>query len=418
LNRPPSADVEALIDLITTWPVGMPVRAMEQVLAAQEETVPLLTEALERWQEDEDRDVLWLVVLLGQSRSASAVEPLVRQMCRTDLNVLAQAACEGLALIGPPAVPALCQVARAGDSLQRAYAYAALGRIADDRAYAALMEALSCDHELGDVLALALADQGRPEAIPHLYETYRVCAPWQRLEFESALRDLHGRRHHASPGEEDWRLRYRRHPALGGAIQPAWIGVSLIVRNDDSLLQHRHIPPLRLLEEIVAEGPDADREISQTCEWCQAPIEAPTGIPVCPETALESAVLQMGFLEEARKAGIEDLFDLLDAVDDHEWEIRSRKPGRPGSRRRWQDEIDHVLFARQTCRWLIEQGIEAVEPAQALLLANARWLADRFGDPKGLLQPAGSPAIGLKVSRNAPCPCGSGKKYKRCCGNV
>jgi hypothetical protein len=25
-------------------------------------------------------------------------------------------------------------------------------------------------------------------------------------------------------------------------------------------------------------------------------------------------------------------------------------------------------------------------------------------------------AVGGKVSRNAPCPCGSGKKYKRCCG--
>lgn len=24
----------------------------------------------------------------------------------------------------------------------------------------------------------------------------------------------------------------------------------------------------------------------------------------------------------------------------------------------------------------------------------------------------------LKVGRNAPCPCGSGKKYKKCCGNV
>ena len=23
----------------------------------------------------------------------------------------------------------------------------------------------------------------------------------------------------------------------------------------------------------------------------------------------------------------------------------------------------------------------------------------------------------VKVGRNAPCPCGSGKKYKRCCGN-
>ncbi|NMD43026.1 MAG: hypothetical protein GYA86_06930 [Firmicutes bacterium] len=25
-------------------------------------------------------------------------------------------------------------------------------------------------------------------------------------------------------------------------------------------------------------------------------------------------------------------------------------------------------------------------------------------------------AVGKKVGRNDPCPCGSGKKYKRCCG--
>jgi uncharacterized protein YecA (UPF0149 family) len=26
------------------------------------------------------------------------------------------------------------------------------------------------------------------------------------------------------------------------------------------------------------------------------------------------------------------------------------------------------------------------------------------------------PARSEKVGRNAPCPCGSGKKYKKCCG--
>jgi SEC-C motif-containing protein len=26
------------------------------------------------------------------------------------------------------------------------------------------------------------------------------------------------------------------------------------------------------------------------------------------------------------------------------------------------------------------------------------------------------PAVSDKVGRNAPCPCGSGKKYKKCCG--
>jgi uncharacterized protein YecA (UPF0149 family) len=27
------------------------------------------------------------------------------------------------------------------------------------------------------------------------------------------------------------------------------------------------------------------------------------------------------------------------------------------------------------------------------------------------------PARSTKVGRNEPCPCGSGKKYKRCCGS-
>ena len=29
---------------------------------------------------------------------------------------------------------------------------------------------------------------------------------------------------------------------------------------------------------------------------------------------------------------------------------------------------------------------------------------------------ASEPTRTAKVGRNAPCPCGSGKKYKRCCG--
>lgn len=37
--------------------------------------------------------------------------------------------------------------------------------------------------------------------------------------------------------------------------------------------------------------------------------------------------------------------------------------------------------------------------------------------PPGLLHNAPAPDQ-LKVGRNAPCPCNSGKKYKRCCGSV
>ncbi len=34
----------------------------------------------------------------------------------------------------------------------------------------------------------------------------------------------------------------------------------------------------------------------------------------------------------------------------------------------------------------------------------------------GKMRPKGKPRRVEKVGRNAPCPCGSGKKYKKCCG--
>ncbi|WP_280549637.1 PBPRA1643 family SWIM/SEC-C metal-binding motif protein [Halomonas sp. 11-S5] len=38
-----------------------------------------------------------------------------------------------------------------------------------------------------------------------------------------------------------------------------------------------------------------------------------------------------------------------------------------------------------------------------------------MSDFEKMLNPS-SPSVSEKVGRNAPCPCGSGKKYKKCCG--
>lgn len=43
--------------------------------------------------------------------------------------------------------------------------------------------------------------------------------------------------------------------------------------------------------------------------------------------------------------------------------------------------------------------------------ADGRWL---YVD--GVISPKGPPRQVVKVGRNDPCPCGSGKKYKKCCG--
>jgi len=39
-----------------------------------------------------------------------------------------------------------------------------------------------------------------------------------------------------------------------------------------------------------------------------------------------------------------------------------------------------------------------------------------ISDLEKMLNPA-QPAASTKVGRNDPCPCGSGRKYKKCCGS-
>lgn len=39
-----------------------------------------------------------------------------------------------------------------------------------------------------------------------------------------------------------------------------------------------------------------------------------------------------------------------------------------------------------------------------------------IGDLERLQNPVETRTVGAKTGRNAPCPCGSGQKYKKCCG--
>jgi SEC-C motif-containing protein len=42
---------------------------------------------------------------------------------------------------------------------------------------------------------------------------------------------------------------------------------------------------------------------------------------------------------------------------------------------------------------------------------DGRWVYE-----DGVINPKSAPVTSTKVGRNDPCPCGSGKKYKKCCG--
>jgi hypothetical protein len=407
--------LDELVEVITAWPVGMPVRAMEQVLARGESAVPALSAALERWRADEERDLLWPIVLLGETRTPSAISVLVDQVQRTEEEELAQAASEGLAKIGAASIPAILQIADSLDAVIRLHAYAALGWIADERCFATLVNGLRRDLELGDALAQALCDHGRREAIAHLYDAYQACASWQRIEFENAIRDLHFGLQEPFLWTRNWRARYRREPLLG-TFELGWHGVSVLVRRHAEAISKRVAPPLKSFEEILKEQPDSKGSV-EVCERCSAPIERTTGVPVCPETALWAAVYQARFLGEAREGGMDDFFDLFDDLDDMLWDHYEKKEALANSRKkRWSDEGEELEMRRQTCHWLVEQGIDDIGAGRALLLAKALELADRFGDPEGLLSPVKRiPKSAPKTGRNEPCPCGSGLKYKRCC---
>ena len=56
---------------------------------------------------------------------------------------------------------------------------------------------------------------------------------------------------------------------------------------------------------------------------------------------------------------------------------------------------------------------------RAVVIEKIRMLVAQKKKARGLQAPASSApvsvVIGAKTGRNDPCPCGSGKKYKKCC---
>ena len=71
-------------------------------------------------------------------------------------------------------------------------------------------------------------------------------------------------------------------------------------------------------------------------------------------------------------------------------------------------------MARKVLGTQSQQEGEGV-PVGAALPTTERGQIHQRGTPQG--QPRKTPVrVGKKIGRNDPCPCGSGKKYKKCCG--
>ena len=68
-----------------------------------------------------------------------------------------------------------------------------------------------------------------------------------------------------------------------------------------------------------------------------------------------------------------------------------------------QKRAEEILSICNTKGWKVIVGIEPNKP-------------EDISDVERLLNPPEAAKVQVKTGRNDPCPCGSGKKYKRCCG--
>jgi preprotein translocase subunit SecA len=91
----------------------------------------------------------------------------------------------------------------------------------------------------------------------------------------------------------------------------------------------------------------------------------------------------------------------------------------------FQETIDHLKEVVIEQLFKVRTAREEAAPVKTALAAPARlsWQEGRGGTPAAAASPVARPAArieprtadGHKVGRNDPCPCGSGKKYKKCC---
>ncbi|MFT3912611.1 MAG: SEC-C metal-binding domain-containing protein [Anaeromyxobacteraceae bacterium] len=90
--------------------------------------------------------------------------------------------------------------------------------------------------------------------------------------------------------------------------------------------------------------------------------------------------------------------------------------------------LGEPLFCPGHRAWMLQSIAEAMkalgtQPSASQARELARALYDAIGDPcyeaergRRLIAAAPPASTGRGPGRNAPCPCGSGKKFKRCCG--
>jgi len=366
-------DTTSLLQRLRSQIPAMPRREMEELLRRGDESVRALTTFLrERAAGRTTGDPLWAIVVLGEFRRPESIDAIGRFLGSDEVS-LATAASEALGKIGIPALPLLAPAAEHGEQSERIHAYGALAMIHSDDAYLFLLQALFRDQELSDVVARALADHGRRDAIEPLHLSSTRSPAWMRREIESAIVHLVHGDPATDPAERDWRVRYRRLPGLGWAFPPSWVSVAA--------LAHRH-------REDSGEEPEGDgqprsltailgdarlRAEMQVCGRCGGAVWRPTGLPLCRHTAASVLRLQREQIDGWLADGITDLWSALDTCDAADLRLRRTCSRRNAAAH--DAERDLVAVGRATLYWFVALERSDLHAAAEYLHTVARDFA-------------------------------------------
>jgi SEC-C motif domain protein len=114
------------------------------------------------------------------------------------------------------------------------------------------------------------------------------------------------------------------------------------------------------------------------------------------------------YLVDTLTPELRDSFDLVEAESTAagaQWqglEVRSVVAGGP------DDETGEIEFVAS---FRLRDEARVHHELSQFRREDGRWLC-----AGGQTNPKGGPREVVKVGRNEPCPCGSGKKFKKCCG--
>lgn len=126
------------------------------------------------------------------------------------------------------------------------------------------------------------------------------------------------------------------------------------------------------------------------------------------------------FVAEILEHGAPDLFPQTPLDHAQELVYRAWESDDPAVRRELARQA--LRLSEDCADAYVIPGEEAEDLAEAIgwfekAVEAGEWLDAFLGD---LIRMAGTQAVRLarRVGRNDPCPCGSGRKYKQCCGRA